>query len=413
MTFAPAIQSFVSDHTGSANSSACLVDWPSSKVFPYDVASPFSISRFAFSTGTEEAHGVLENLGLAQPLAVAPNGYIYSRTNAANYASINTNLASDFSFVGTWGTSSPTVGPPTAVPTPGVLTPVTSGTINYLAMVSGIPFGDEGHSISVLWAQGVPSFTGALFYLTAGAGNYWVQCPFGPAGHQGGTYTMESLSAYTKINLYRTAINRDAIVYDPTTWPMVNGAVTTVARGSLLPSAINPAYDQIRCTGVVYDQTDHSVIAQVLAGTGSPTTNYIIKVDQDTCALKWAVQCPAPEMSIMMGRGVVKGGSFAVFFANAFSKQLTVIDTVTGDATITTAGFGDILDAGEQCFNSDFGCILTYVDYSGGTAPVPLGNTPSAFSGWAAIYVTNKVIPPYVPGGRVAYTKIWGAPAAV
>lgn len=412
MTFVPLIQSFVSDNTDSAVGTLAMIDWPNLKIFPYQLASPCAISRFNFSSGAEETHGVVANTTNMQSPNVGSNGYFYVPYGiGSEWSGAHANLTSDFSYAGNFGiahTFPDPDGPPDSIPFTGALTPVRTGNLSWMASVSGVPFGTGGHSISILTANGVPTFAGHIFYMTSGAGNSWQVCEGMPG--TGTCFTMESLLGDAQINLFRTVIGNGAISYDPATWPVPNSGIVTVPVGSLLPAAIDPSFNQITCTGIVCDQTDGNLIVQILAGNGIANVNYIIKVRSLGCALMWAVQCTAPQCGPMMSRGIVKGSSFAILQANGFSKQLTVINTITGAATTTTSGISGIITAGPQCFNAERGCVVSYVTYAGGANPPPIGNTPDSFSGWSAIYVTQKVLPPYVPGGKQTYTKIWGAP---
>jgi hypothetical protein len=409
----PAIQSLISPHVASVYTSQIPIDWVNGKVYPYD-SGTFNVSRVNISTGVVEANGAFEPPDFFPPVGIDRAGVLYNKPGTGNFSSVLATRASDFLFLGTFGVSSAGDNQPNSIPGPAFFFANSMGPdIIWIATAASIPFGTSQHSVNILRGGGVPAFGGHNFEMTGGVSSSHSQCP-GPASSSSCQFfTTETLGSSAQVNIYTTTIQRLAITYDSTTWPTPNPYIGTIHTGTIIPTAINPAYHHFIQSGVIWDQTDNNLILGINAGTGGIPNAFIIKATPAGAVL-WKVPWPGAPLSFMMGGGSTRHGRYAVAFCNSFTKEVLVINTADGSVETITSNLQGLSLTGEQCYNDDLGCIIAELDFgTDSDGPIVLGNTPPSFSGWAALYVTNAEPIPYVPGGRVTYTRIWGAPAGV
>lgn len=401
----PTIQNFTSADTTGASTQQCAFDW--THLYPFHGASPFGITRFDFTTGTQISTGSLPGTSEPDPVYLDPLGFLYYRHDLSNFNGVTQVDGSTYLLTRTFGSDSGFNNMPNGIPLPGFYTAVTVGAVEWLICIGVIPIGTFQHSVNALRAGSVLTFGGHNFEMLGGQ---WSVCT-GPQGNLTSTaYTLAGPSSLKTTpmacELYATTILASASSYNPTSWPLANPGISTVLVGSILPTDIDPTWTQMRMTGVCYDATDGNLLAFMFDQTEVVAQpNYVVKIDASDATIKWKV----PITGMVNGYGQmplsrIRHGTFACAVLTNSIKQVFIINTITGTYSSFTNGLAGVLGINTgQCYDDTTGAIVLSCQFNETVdSPTRLNSTPSTFNGWAALYVQ----PVYSPPPRVE-TRVW------
>lgn len=420
-TIQPAIQSFVSADTVSIYPYQSAPDFNNDRIFVYSRGG--LLCRFAISTGVQFAFSTLisQSPGGAAPYSacVDSQGYLYMPYDLSNFtgvSKINPDTLEIFTF---FGVSSSMDNSPNGVPGVPLFCSPSAGAIPFVYGLSSIAVGSDALSGYVM-GNG-PTFGGGLFSIggIGGAGANGSICA-AQVGTTGVAFSLlaKNFTSDNELILNTTIITRQAALYDPTAWPTPNPGLTNSNIGTIACTAVDPTWLYIGQNGILCDEMDGNVIAVVFGQDASGhVKTYIVKINSETCAVMWKIEVVGSTDDInCFGFSSIKHGRLAYLLDSAVPHvhEILFIDTATGDNFTSTVGINGVGALGAQYFNDTLGAIFAYVTFTHGSdSPILLNDTPETFTGWAALYVMDRFSPPFTPGGRQVYTKIWGAPAGV
>ena len=403
MTFAPALQSFVSADTSTANSSQAVLDWVNGKVFPYHSGGGVA-TRFNFTSGAEESVGSLS--GFASPLAVDGLGSLYVKHDLMNFTGVS-QYSPSFLLTATWGASSGSNNEPNGIPLPGNFATVQTSDSQWLVTAGQIPIGGDQHAISVVKVGALLGFGGHHFAMQGGS---WSNCYAGQSASLSTVFTLAGPTSLVTtpiaVELYRTDIRAGAASYNPLTWPVQNSFIASSLIGSVVPTAIDSSWSHIFQNGIVYDATDGNAVVSLITTDSVTHPSYIAKLRASDATVLWKVAIPNLQfqnLSQQFGLGQIRTGQLAIFVTVSGTPTVFLVDTATGASSSFTTGLAGVA-MGSQCFNDTLGCIVGYTTFSQTAgSPELLNSTPTSFSGWAALYVT----PPFTPP-PIVRVRNWG-----
>lgn len=418
-TIQPAIQSFVSADTADIYPYQSAPDFSNDRIFVYS-RSDNVLYRFGISTGAQFAFKAQISRSPAGALlysaCVDNQGFVYVPYDLANFTGVSKIDPNTLDIIDWFGTSSAIDNTPGGLPGVPVMCSPAAGGIPFVFALSAIPIGAD--ALSAYGVGNGPFFLGANFSVGGapgpGANGSVCAAQIGSDGI-GFSLLAKSFASDNELILNKMIITRQAALYDPNSWPTPNGGVTNSDPGTIACTAVDSTWVNIGQNGVLYDETDGNLIAVVGGEDASSTTkSYIIKINAQTAAVMWKIEIVGGTVDInCFGFSSVKNGRFAYLLDSAVPHvhEILFIDTLTGASFTSTVGIEGVSALGAQYFNDTLGAIFAYVGFSqGADSPVLLNDTPTSFTGWAALYVMN-VTAPFVPGGRQTYTRIWGAPA--
>lgn len=413
MTSLPAIQSFVGDDTGIVDPRQCLPDWDNLRLFTVALVDPCPLTRFGFTTGLEEAFADVHAFSAyPEPISVDPFGNLYLKKDTSNYTGVvqvsGASLAEGLDF----GTPSSVNNQPYSIPLPAAFANLRTGNANFLicgGLEHPVP---HGPVISALVAGLGLSFAGHNYTIDELA---LCMCAGPQASTAASAYTLGGPIAdidTQQLGLYVTTVSPLAVTYAPSTWPTANAYISTDKIGIVVPTDIDAGWTTIYGRGIAYDTLDGNLIVQVTS-TGVDGS-YIAKLSKDDASVLWKVQIAhAQDAYLQLAYGRTAHGTFAYFSQGGApsASAVYVIDTADGSYTTITAGLAGVTLLGGQCFDEINGCVVAYGSFSKTTdSPLQLNSTPDSFTGWFALYVTARYVPPRIPGGRISYGRIWRQP---
>lgn len=421
-TIQPAIQAFTSADATAIYPFQSAPDFNNDRIFVYSRANNV-LYRFSISTGIQFAFNTLVSQSPAgaelYSACVDNQGFIYAPYDVANFTGISKINPDTLEIFAWFGTSSSMDNTPDGLAGLPLLCSPSAGGIPFLYALSTIPIGAD--ALSGYGVGSGPSFLGANFGIggAAGPGANGAVCA-AQIGTTGVAFSLlaKSFASDNELILNKTVITRQAALYDPTSWPTPNAGVTNSTTGTIACTAVDPTWVNIGQNGVLYDESDGNLIAVVGGQNASNNSSaYIVKINAQTCAVMWKVAIVGETDDInCFGFSSIKNGRLAYLLDSAIPHvhEILFIDTATGDSFTSTVGIEGVDTLGAQYFNDTLGAIFAYVTFSqGADSPILLNDTPASFTGWAALYVMERFTPPFSPGGRQTYTKIWGAPAGI
>lgn len=395
----PAIQSFVSADTVGEDGSQCIIDWDRGKVLVYKEGSPYTITRFNFSTGSQEQTASLTGSTHLEPMGFSPSdNSLYTAKDFANYTGVVRSSAESLTELNSNGTPSSFGIPPPSIRNPGTFAIVNTLGTSWIVTTAVVPIGDEGHAISVLVGG---SDIGFLDYYFSLDGAQWSTCAGPQSSREATVYILAGPTGVfptpNEVILYATTISE-------------LGGISTSSIGAISPTDIDPEWTKIYQLGIVYDATDGNVLVSVWTDEAVTNPTYIAKLNSVDASVMWKVPIAGMvNASLQMSSGRIEHGRFACFCWSAFFSTVFLINTIDGTYTSFDTGLVGLVQSGGQCFDDTNGCIVAHGSFSksGSGGPVQLNGTPDNFSGWYALYVMERFIPPRTPGGKTSYARIW------
>lgn len=419
-TIQPALQAFVSGDTAFIYQFQSVPDFSNDRIFVFS-QSENTLYRFSISEGAQFGFNTFVSQSpdgaLLFTVCADNQGFLYAPYDTSNFTGISKIDPTSLEIVGSFGVSSSMDNSPHGFPGDPIMCATAANGIPFVFAGSQIPIGVDALSTYVV--NGTPGFAN---------GQAAVGGPAGPGANisvcasqtTGDCYALctASISNQSALFVVKSFIAPQAQLYDPTTFPTANSGITNSALGQILATSVDATWVQINQTGVMVDDTDGNLIANVTGLNASNVgSSYLIKINAATLAIMWKVLVPSPTDDInCLGFGSIKHGRMAYLSEGGLppASEIIFIDTITGDTFTSSDGLAGVTTLGAQYFNDTLGAIFIYVSFVEDVdSPTLLNETPSSFSGWAALYVMERFSPPFVPGGRQVYTKIWGAPAGV
>lgn len=412
-TIQPAIQAFLSDDIPSPYQYQALPDWPRATLLLYDQSAPYPIVKFGFNTGAVQIASNVDGPNISYPLSpcIDSSGLLYMPTGVTNYAGI-AQFERDLTQRASFGVPSGMDNQPDAIPVPDGLAAVTT---NQCTFVVGVGLEHTimiGPSIVMVTGGNNLKFGGHNFQTDGQTASICV----GPQSDiSGDTYTLTGPDADVKIqsvNVYLTAVTPAAITYQTDQWPTPNAYIATTVVGSVFPTDVDPEWATIYQKGCIWDGSDGHLIAMLHTTSAATNLDYIVKISTDDASILWKVAIPHPSVDTSsMGNGRTVHGTFCYFSQGGIpvANEVFVIDTADGSYTTFTAGLAGLETLGGQFYDEINGCIVAYGNLTEEMdGPIILNSTPANFTGWYALYVTNRVpLTPRTPGGKTAYARIW------
>jgi hypothetical protein len=382
MTFATEIQSLVGAHTSTlASNDQCAVDWARDRVFIagqiLSGLGPY-ISRVGLLTGLEEAWSLSSTYtsGAVPPIGIDANGDFYLGKGGLYGGGIAKGNGNTLALVGSGTYSTGYFGNSS-------FANVTVGSSQFI-----LDTNNNGSIVGELIVTlNMSEQLAALWPIGAGSG---LVCAGKSGSHKG--YLVNTPSAGASLTI--SVINCSVI------------GMTTL--GTIDPTDIDAGWTTIGCKGVCCDLTDGNLLLMVYGQSGASQRNYLIKVDTTDASVTWTSAVPDSGGTEnragggkMMAQSRIQHQKFCILTASHFGSPpvtLTEIDTSDGSSTSFTTGLAGLAGIGFQAFDDTIGGIVCNVTYTeGADSPTSIGSTPSSFSGWAVLYVTEEFAPPSPP----------------
>lgn len=182
-----------------------------------------------------------------------------------------------------------------------------------------------------------------------------------------------------------------------------SGANSTV--GTVVPTDIDAGWTEIYARSSCVDQTDGNIIVN-FSGIGGATNNYIAKLSTSSGAVLWKTALTTTSPEAFGGSQWAQSRIFSpqiAFLQNSPTLTIVVMNTATGAITSTqTTGLTGVTAYGQQSYDSVSGAIIGMFSWNGDPAgPLALNSSAAPFTGWAALYVTEPIIPTS-PGRKFA-----------
>ena len=401
MPFTPAIQSFTGPHTAGNNN--CAIDWRRENIFicgPAPITGIVYLTSLGFLSGAEQAFEAISSYTVpggvgapvgGQPTQVDANGNAYITWTAGDGGGLIEADGSTLAQIAAGGSNS--TPPAGFIAEGGTLANIPYSGIQYI-LATGLGPGTDLNFLAtfneVTWTglnttfgSGITTNSHAL--TCAGKpGTKYGFCVYGPAAD---TDTQKIF--FVKVDC---------------------SAGTSASLVSFVPTDINGAWTKIYPVGICIDQTDGNLLLWCQNGFFGATDASIVKIDSSTGAIIWNTDVPPNS-----------AGAYVAQFANSSIAHqslgiittpgittVTTIDTSDGSSSSYTSGLAGVGEEGFQCYNDTLGCIvlsLSFLAEAGG--PTLLNSTPSAFNGWAALYVNPGFTPPPpAPGKGKVYSRM-------
>lgn len=403
MTFKTSVQGFITAHTANNSAIAC-VDWVRKNVY---IVGEFEaqLSRFSIVTGGELQSVALSTFGteiVAQPIGMDPQAQLYMTQPGGNNGGLLQLNGPTLGYVGQWGTGSAFSNLPDGIPESGDITCINGPGFEF-TLCQGLG-GISSHTYSVMTNN---VFAGVNLAWQSGT-DYSVGCPGKPGS---GTFYMlqgPGSSGDTQL-LNLVSVVCAPSLWVPADWPGQNGGIVSTLIGTIGPTAIDGAWTQIYARGHFCDQTDGNIIARLQGQSGAANQCYIVKIKASDASIMWKVPFAGMvDAGQMMKYSRCLRGQFS-YYQQASPATVYIIDTADGSFTSYTTGLSGLGGTG-QCYDDTSGAIIMQGSYTneGSDSPIPLNGTPNFSNQWMALYVTMAIPPPFVPGGRVTRTAIWG-----
>jgi hypothetical protein len=408
MTFKPSIQSLTGTHTSSADSDQCAVDWTRDHAFIIGQHSGgHYVSRFGLLTGTEEAAQALATYGagilLETPLGIDANGNLYMVQPTGNYGGVVQIDGSDLTKILQWGTESTFSNLPNGIPQSGAFVNVPNGNVQFM-LAAGI--GGNSSFLDKMSVLNGPTFAGRVFSWDGTAAS---MCAGAPGSHLGYLIAAPESSVFTQKLVFYSILCAGLGLWSAADWPTQNSELTVTTIATILPTDIDAGWTQIYAGGMCVDQTDGHIVVSVAGQVGASQGVYFVKLNSTTGAIMWKCAMPGGIGRKMAPFSQIKHQKFCVFVWGGISdpNQVVTVNTADGSSTSYSTGLAGLELLGGQAFNDTTGQLVMYGQFTdeGSTSPTKLNSTPSSFTGWMVLYVIEAFAPPFVPGGKVSYTR--------
>lgn len=408
MSFRTRIQSFISADVPSPLGSQCVPNFRGGLLYIYSQVGAKPVAGFVYNSGVQFKTVNLDPI-FPECMAVDSIGNLYTPGGLSNYESV-TQLSPQLETLQTFGTASAGENYPDGIPTPQNMTCCVSGQANFMVGCSLFaPFPNGPHLASLVVGHNF-NFAGAVYVTPQGSNSS--SCASKADGQNGAVYIAVGPASPSdtpqQIDIYRYNFTSSAVTYDPGTWPTENTDISVDSLGAILPTDIDATWTHIFQDGCIVDQADGKLIVKVRTTDVVTNACYLAKINPADLSVLWTVAfAHSANDSSQMSMGQTVHGSYAFLSIGGIiphEHTCTIINTLDG----TTTSYQDGLDGvtlGAQCYDEISGAVIAYVDFTAGAdSPVPIGNTPSSFTGWAAIYVNGPYTAPFQNG----FVRTWG-----
>jgi len=411
VSFRPLIQSFVSANVPSPNHFQAVPDWSHDRLFVYEQGGSQQCARFVFSTGAEQGHANLAASGFINCMSLDRIGNIYVPLDLSNYTGV-AQYTPGLELQGAFGVPSADPNYPNGINLPSLMTCVGTANANFLVAAGAEHTVDHGPILSLMFAGRQLGFGGHEFPTGSQSA---VMCQGYQLADSANVFTLTGPildDVLEEVHLYTTSMNQAAAAWPVADWPDApNPFVFTVELGQIVPTDVDPSWTTIHLNGCVFDASDGQVVAILTCNDAVTNTAYIVKIDVADASIKWKIPVPHTTTdNSMMQMGRTLHGTFAYLSIGGITPhvhEVFIIDTADGTYTSYSDGLDGMTPLGGQCFDEISGAILCYGSYTeGADTPLPINDTPSSFTGWFAVYVTERYQPPVNVGGRTSHTAV-------
>ncbi len=373
MTFATKVQSLVGAHSGIYDPA---IDWTISKI--YETSGSY-ISRYGVLTGLEEAFADQVALGISAttPLGLTTSSNIVTTgPGAAFNGGIQTIDASTLTRISNGAFSGVNYGL-------GSYASVLVGSQEYnITCGNGAPLGGT-HSIIIC------QDTAQIYY------DGW------PAGNNGGTLCAGPPGLNT-VYLATAPTASGNIPQTVTIQAYLCGASPSKSTVIVVsPTDIDAGWTEIYFGGFCLDKTDNNLLVFFSGQTGATTLSYLTKIDVGG-SISWTHAVTNNGSNPAGSHGVMANSSITHsqygYVCTAGTPTITIVDTTDGStiSTQTTGLNGLTMPGPTGCYNDTLGCIVSYMSnmYVDADSATLLNTTPSSFSGYGVLYITEGYSPP-------------------
>tara|TARA_R110000868_G_scaffold24342_2_gene96279 strand:+ start:7177 stop:11307 length:4131 start_codon:yes stop_codon:yes gene_type:complete len=168
-----------------------------------------------------------------------------------------------------------------------------------------------------------------------------------------------------------------------------NPGISITSPGSIAASEVDPTWTTFRSSakGMVFDETDNTLIIHVSTANPVLVTSYIIKVRPADCSIVWKVPTPTGFSMVQGQKGRVRRGILGSFQSGSGSVK-NVYRMDTSDGSVTTLTVNDTNMDLQTISNDELGVILSIYSYNkDADSPQPIYGTPdSLVSEWGQLY---------------------------
>lgn len=262
----------------------------------------------------------------------------------------------------------------------GVITGLQATDATGWVMVGGGTFTAAYYVVKVsdesLWAPGTISLVNRVVQTCAGIPNTGIGWALVGPLTSGDTQVLD----LHKVNV-NTGVQGDTVI------------------GHVHPTDVDAGWTQIYGEGICTDQTDGNLLVALSGQNGATNQYYFAKFSASNASVIWKTAMPGLSGADMMQYSSVKHQRFNWVSNQGGGAGLeqTFVDTSTGAIIHQyTTGLSNLLifGGGGWASNDDIGGALLFAGLTAGAGgPVLLNSTPSAFQGWAIVYVENSPAP--------------------
>ncbi len=373
MTFTPSLQALIGAHTSvTSGNTQCAVDWTRNRVF---IGDSVNISRMGLITGVEEIYTASPAHGGPPPIALDGNGdvYVYHPPDFTR-GGIEKFSGTGLSILADGGYPAPLLGGTAmmAISTPGGQVVVDTNLVTTHAIFS----------IDTVYQT---SFS----YLAYG------------------TTALLSPGKIGSNKIYMLVTNTDiGYVIELGCYPLF----TFTLIATITPTDVDATWTHLGIDGICVDQTDGNLIfTSNNADSGAAKRNALFKIDNSIGSVTWASSVPPSTptgigvigSTRQLGYSLIRSQRLAIFTGSHFGSPpntVTIFNTSDGSVVDTYTTNINGISLFYQCYNDAIGgivCNIVKTNIAGG--PTLLNSTPSAFTGWAVLYVAA---PPPAPVGN-------------